>query len=100
MQYKDVINNIIPADDLHWDGEEKRYVSISPEETQEIIEACLKSGITELPEVYKFVQWCGYIRVGEILIKNFLAGSLTVSGFDEHDSPYFKPNKENGQWKN
>lgn len=95
MRYKDIINNIIPADDLYWDEEEGRYVSISPEETREIITACLVSGVTELSDVYKFVQWCGYIRVGEILIKNFISGSLKVTGFDEQDTPFFKSNKEN-----
>lgn len=94
MHYKQIINNIIPADDLHWDSNEQRYVSLSDEETQEIVTKCVESGMTDLQDVYKFVQWCGYIRVGEILMKNFLSGSLKINGFDEEGMPYFGPNKE------
>lgn len=89
MHYKQVINNIIPADDLHWDEEDKRYVSLSSEETQEIITRCIEEGMTDLQDVYKFVQWCGFVRVGQILMKNFLSGSLSVSGFDEENMPFF-----------
>ena len=95
MEYKHIINNLIPADDLHWDEQENRYVSISGDETQEIITKCVENGMTEISDVYKFVQWCGYIRVGQILLKNFMSGSLLVSGFDSEDTPYFCPNKEN-----
>ena len=77
MQYKHIINNIIPADDLHWDEDEKRYASLSGDETQEIISKCIEAGMTDLGDVYKFVQWCGYVRVGQILMKNFLSGSLS-----------------------
>lgn len=95
MQYKQIINNLIPADDLHWDEGENRYASLSAEETQEIITQCLKVGLTQLDDIYKFVQWCGYVRIGQILMKNFMLGSLTVSGFDNEGMPYFGPNKEN-----
>ena len=95
MQYKNIINNIIPADDLHWDEDEKRYASLSGDETQEIISKCIEFGMTDLNDVYKFVQWCGYVRVGQILMKNFLSGSLSVNGFDEEGMPFFGPKKEN-----
>lgn len=95
MEYKHIINNLIPADDLHWDEIENKYVSLSSEETQEIITKCVENGIDNISDVYKFVQWCGYIRVGQILLKNFMSGSLSVSGFDSEDTPYFCPNKEN-----
>jgi hypothetical protein len=95
MQYKHIINNLIPADDLHWDEEEKRYASLSGEETQEIINKCIEIGLVDFPDIYKFVQWCGYVRIGQILFKNFLSGSLKVNGFDEEGMPYFSANKEN-----
>lgn len=95
MQYKDIINNLIPADDLHWDEGENRYASLSGEETQEIIAKCIEVGMTDFDEMYKFVQWCGYVRIGQILMKNFMLGSLRVSGFDHEGMPYFGPNKEN-----
>lgn len=95
MQYQNVINNLIPADDLHWDETENRYVSISAEETEEIVAACIASGMNELADVHKFVQWCGYVKVGQILMKNFVSGSLLVTGFDKDGMPYFCANRSN-----
>jgi hypothetical protein len=94
MQYKHLINNLIPADDLHWDDEDQRYVSLSTEETQDIINRCIEEGLTDLKDVYMFVQWCGYVRIGQILMKNFLSGSLSVNGFDHEGMPFFGPKKE------
>lgn len=92
--YKKLINNIIPADDLHWDEFEKKYVSLSAEETQEIIQACLSQGMKDLKEIYKVVSWCGEVRVGQLLWKNFLSGTVMISGFDSNE-PMFSPNKGN-----
>lgn len=92
--YKHLINNIIPADDLHWCEEEQKYVSLSAEETQDIISSCLLQGMTELSDVYKVVSWCGNVRVGQLLWKNFLIGSLKIAGFDEDGEPRFSPMKE------
>jgi hypothetical protein len=92
--YRHLINNIIPADDLHWDKSENKYVSLSEKETQEIIAGCLDQGMKDLNDVYRVVQWCGCVRVGQILWKNFLQGSLSICGFDENDEPLFTPYKE------
>jgi hypothetical protein len=40
------------------------------------------------------IQWCGNVRVGQILWKNFLAGSVAITGFDEDGEPRFGPTKE------
>jgi len=93
FMYKDIINNLIPADDLHWDDEENKYVSLSPEETKEIISACIRNGMTELDDVFKVVTWCGTIRVGQILWKNFIQGSIDITGFDKSGEPFFFPTK-------
>lgn len=87
--YKKIINNLIPADDLHWCEEEGKYVSLSSEETTEIIARCMEQGMTSLEDVYKFVSWCGVVRVGELLWKNYLGGGLRVIGFDENNEPIF-----------
>lgn len=87
--YKYVINNIIPADDLHWSAEEGKYVSLSREEIDDIISSCLQQDISNLDDIMKMISWCGTVRVGQILWKNFLAGSLKISGFDEKDEPKF-----------
>lgn len=91
--YQDLINNIIPADDLHWDSTENKYVSLSEQEVQEVIGRCLEQGITDLDQVYKVIQWCGIIRVGQLLWKNFLLGSLEISGFDKMNEPIFKTSR-------
>jgi hypothetical protein len=91
--YKNLINNIIPADDLHWDKTEKKYVSLSEDEIKDIVNACMEQGITELDGVFKMIAWCGSIRVGNLLWKNFLKGAVKITGFD-NDEPLFAPRKE------
>lgn len=92
--YKHLINNLISADDLHWCEEDQKYVSLSYDETQDIITGCLSQGMTDLSEIYKVINWCGSVRVGQILWKNFLSGSIKIVGFDG-DEPRFSVNKEN-----
>lgn len=92
--YNYILNNLIPADNLYWDDEEKRYVSLSKEQSYEIIEACVQHGINDLQDVCKVVSWCGNIRIAEILKQGFLAGNVEIVGFDENDEPLFKPSKE------
>lgn len=94
--YKHVINNLIPADDLHWCEEEGKYISLSKEEMDDVIATCLAQGIKDLDDVMKVINWCGTVRVGEILWRNFLGGSVRISGFDEHGEPRFIPRKETG----
>jgi len=91
--YKDIINNVIPADDLHWDPVENKYVSLSEEETKDIVNACIQQGITELDEVFAMVSWCGAIRIGQILWKNFLQGTVKVTRF-EGGEPLFSARKD------
>ena len=92
--YKYLINNIIPADDLHWDEIENKYVSLSEKETQEIVAACISHGMKDVNDVFKVVHWCGSVRVGQILWRNFLQGSVGICGFDENNEPLFTPYKE------
>lgn len=92
--YKYVINNIIPADDLHWCEEENKYVSLSREEMDDIIATCISNGIKDLDDVFKVIHWCGSVRIGQILWKNFLSGGVDISGFDEQGEPRFTPRKE------
>lgn len=93
--YHELINNIIPADDLHWCDDEKRYVSLSAEEINEIILRCVDQGMNELKDIHRVIQWCGNVRVGQLLWKNFLLGSVNISGFDKDSEPRFTPNREN-----
>lgn len=92
--YKHIINNLIPADDLHWCEEEGKYVSLSREEIDDLIAACVGQGITELDDIFRVVRWRGEIRIGEILWKNFMSGGIRITGFDEAGEPMFSPKKE------
>jgi hypothetical protein len=92
--YKYVINNIIPADDLHWCEEEGKYVSLSRDELDEIISSCMTQNVSDLEDIFKVIQWCGNIRVGQILWKNFLSGGVAITGFDSQGEPKFSPRKE------
>lgn len=85
-----VVNKIIPADDLHWCEEEKRYVSLSDEEINSIIMTCVKQDITEEKYIYKIVKWAGQVRVGNILLNNFLNDRIKITGFDGEE-PFFNP---------
>lgn len=93
--YKNVINNIIPADDLHWCEEEGKYVSLSRDEMDEIIASCVTQGISSLDDIFNVIKWCGEIRIGQILWRNFIGGTVAITGFDEQGEPKFGPRKEN-----
>lgn len=94
--YQKLINNIIPADDLHWCEEEGKYVSLSQEETNKIIMRCIEQGMGSFNDIYKVVSWCGLVRVGDILWRNFLSGNLEITGFDNKKEPIFTtPRRQN-----
>lgn len=90
MHYAKVINRLIAADDLHYDPEQRKYVSLSSEEMDEIIKRCQELGITDDEEVKKVVAWCSYVRVGQILQRSFMAGRLRITGFSGIE-PIFTP---------
>lgn len=87
--YEYVLNNIVPADDLFWEETEKKYVALSKEETENIILSCMKIGLDDFEDIYKMINWCSKIRIGNILWKNFISGSIMINDFDEEDEPRF-----------
>ena len=87
---KKTINKLIAADDLHWHEEEKRYVSLSEEEINNIILVCIEQNIKSEEDIYKIVQWAGQVRIGNILLNNFLNNRIIISSFDENE-PCFTP---------
>lgn len=89
MHYAKIINRLIAADDLHYDPQQRKYVSLSSEEMDEIIKKCLELGIND-DEIKKVVAWCSYVRVGQILQRSFLAGRLKITGFSGIE-PLFTP---------
>lgn len=93
MKYQQIINRLIAADDLHYDADEGRYVSLSVEEVNAIIKRCQELGISDCAQITKTVAWCGYVRVGQILERSFMAGRLTIQGFSGIE-PCFAPRED------
>lgn len=91
MERKDVINNLIPADDLYWCEEENQYGLLSMEEIDSLLQACTEQGMTEdnMGDIMKLIRWCETIRAGQLLWKNFVAGRIGVYKFDEDGEPVF-----------
>jgi len=83
--YQKIINKIIPADDLHWCEEEKRYIPISMEDIDKIIINCANQGMTDMDDIIKVIRWAEVVNVGSILLKNLLSDKLSVIGFDENE---------------
>lgn len=101
MGYKEMINRLIAADDLHCDARQRKFVSLSDEQVESIKKQCEASGITDEERVSKVVAWAGSMRVGELLCRAFLAGRLRVTGFSG-DEPRFIPNEtspSNDSWQ-
>jgi hypothetical protein len=90
LRYEQVINRLIPADDLHYDASQRRYASISPAEVEEIIVQCRQNGLTDDALIEKYVRWCGVVRVSQILCRLFRNGSLQITGFVGNE-PQFAP---------
>jgi hypothetical protein len=95
MKYDDIINKLIPADDLHWNEDENKYVAVSQEEIDEIILKCVEQETSELEDIMKMINWAVLVNVGNILLKNFLSGRVGLVGFNENDEPCFGVNNEN-----
>jgi hypothetical protein len=86
---KDVLNKLIPADDLYWDKHDGKYIAHSEEEINSILTLCLENGITDQSEIMKVFNWCTSVRVGELLMKGFLAGKILILGIDQNDELIF-----------
>lgn len=87
--YKKTINNLIAADDLHWEEEEQKYVALAPEEIDQIILNCINNDIYDENKVMAIVNWATHARVGHLLLKNFLNNQIKVIGVDKDGEPYF-----------
>ena len=91
---KDVVNKLIPADDLYWDDIEKKYIALSEEEIENIMLTCINNSIDSDQERTQVLKWCTSVRVGEFLMKNFLNGTIAIDGIDKDGEPFFVENRE------
>lgn len=90
MSYEKLINKLIPADDLHWCEEDKKYIPVSVEDIELIIINCAKQGITDEEDIINVIRWAECVSVGNILLKNLLCDRLSIVGFDpESKEPLF-----------
>jgi hypothetical protein len=90
--YRETLNNIIAADDLHWNEIEKKYAALSMDELDSILSNCIDQGITDEESMIKIVAWATNARVGALLLKNFLENKVKIS-VDKEGETYF--NKKN-----
>lgn len=91
--YKHIINNLIAADDLYWNKDENKYNALSKKELDKIIKACINQGIKNEEDVFAIVNWATQVKVGSLLLKNFINNEIFVSSIDKDGEPLFVPNK-------
>jgi len=89
---KNIVNKLIPADDLHWCEIEKKYVSLSKEEINSIIQNCVKQEIHNEEDIIKVVNWACLARTYEIMLNNFMANKVQIVDFFEEE-PVFGEKK-------
>jgi hypothetical protein len=85
------LNDLVPKDDLHWDCETNTYSILSKKDTSDVIEACVRLGMTKEKEIIKVLEEYERVKAGELLFKRFLSGGVGVYEFDEQDCPVFEP---------
>lgn len=88
MDKNDVINKLIPADDLHW-SDSDGFTMVSIEEVEKIIQVGYDNDMDE-DEILKMLRWSENVRAGQLLYKNVMSGGLRMS-FDG-DEPIFARN--------
>jgi len=92
MDQKEILNKILPADDLYWNEVEQKYVAISSKQLKDVILKCVEQGIVETKDIVKMTDWVTNLNVANILLKNFLKGSINLVGFDKLNEPIFGEN--------
>lgn len=89
-----IINNLIPADDLYWSKEENKFLALSNKKLEQIILRCCEQNNLDLNEIQKIVEWSSQIRVCQLLLKGFISGNLSIIKINDKDEPYFCLTKE------
>lgn len=91
MRKHDVLNKLIPADDLHWVPDDG-FVLLSMEEMDDIIRVGRNQDMSE-DDIFKMVRWCESVRAGEVLYKNVMSGNICIHHF-ENNEPVFVKNED------
>lgn len=84
-------DSLIPFDDLHWCKKENRFVALSDDEYHSIILACYESGMElgDIEQLEKVIKWAESIKIGSVLLRRVLDGSVSVFYDSEFDEPMF-----------
>lgn len=90
MDKNDVLNKLIPADDLHWSTDEG-FTLLSIDQLDDIIRVGESQQMDE-DDILKMVRWCESVKAGEVLYKNVISGSIRIHHF-ENDEPVFVKNE-------
>lgn len=84
------MNGLVPPDQLHWNEDVKLYTLLSKKETDNLVEACFRTGLNKVQEILKVVNEYEKIRSGQLLFDQFLAGNIGIYEFDDDGSPIFE----------
>jgi len=76
MNKKDVINKMIPADDLHW-SDSDGFTMLSLEEVDDIIQVGRDNDMDE-DDILKMLRWSENVRAGQLLYKHVMSGGLRM----------------------
>jgi len=88
-----LINELIPADDLHWDKTSKKHTVLSEQDQDNIFRACLNCGLKD-DDAIKVLNCYTFYKTSELLFKHFLEGNIGVYSFTKSGEPIFEPIKE------
>ena len=84
------MNGLVPPDQLHWNEDLNCYTIISKKETDDLIEACFRTGLRDAGDIVKVVKEYEKVRSGQLLFDQFLAGNIGVYEFEGDGSPVFE----------
>lgn len=92
MKLGNVINNLIPADDLHWNDYDQKYCAISEQDMDRIILTCHENGTSEeimQALVQSFVEY----KTHHLLFKHFFKKNIGVYRL-KNGKPFFEKIKD------
>lgn len=77
IKYTEVLQ-IVGSNNLYWSEDEGKYLLLSTEETRELVNKCMDSGVIEVSDIVKIIRAYEDILSGSAIFRNFLNGDLTV----------------------
>lgn len=77
---------LIPADELHWCKEEKRFTLLSDQELKMIITDCmLLLGIEDTEDMMPYVDALAFLKMGGIMFNRYVNGNISFTGMEQGD---------------